>query len=68
MFPLVGTLIIVTIHEDIEVDLGFLNVFVYFVPECHFVKLALDNLVQSLGRSIGLRMPDFCSRVGSSKE
>jgi len=46
IFPLIGPFATVTIHGDIEVIPDFLNGFVDFFPERHFVKFVLENLVQ----------------------
>ncbi len=49
MFSLIGSLVIVIIHEYIEVDLDFFNRFVDFFPEGDLVEFILNDLVQPLG-------------------
>ena len=60
MFSLIISPLIVVIHEDIKVDLDFLNRFVDLFPESDFIEFILNNLVQPFGRSVGLRMLHLC--------
>ena len=59
VFSLIGSFVVIVMHEDIQVLLDIFNRGVDFFPERHFVKLILDDLVQPFRRSVGLRMPDL---------
>jgi len=60
---LIGPLIIVVLHEFVQVLLGFLNGFVELLSESDFIEFVLYRLVESFSGTIGLRMSYLCPRV-----
>ena len=61
VFPLIGPFVIVVFHEDIQVDLDFINGFVKLLSEGNFIEFVLDHLVESFSGPIRLRMPHLGS-------
>ena len=52
VFSLIGSLVIVILHEVAEVRLDFLDGFVEFFSESGLIELVLDGLIETLGGAI----------------
>ena len=63
VFSLIGSLVIIILHEVVQVLLDSFNGFVELLSEGDFIELVLDGLVETLRGTIGLRMSHLGSRM-----
>ena len=61
MLSLIGSVVIIILHEVVQVLLDFPSGFVELLSERDLVELVLDGLIEPFSGSFGLRMPHLGS-------